>query len=125
VSFSLLDLLTEDDKDYRISADAENITVSGFDLKVGTWNDSKVWSVAVSWVAYEKAPAKLQGSLVFSGRSAFHKNDAGYTLHDNVGPREVISHVNFPTAFNNTPVVLTTFGMLDLLCEADVCVIIA
>ena len=50
VAFSLLDLVSQ--SDYRVAAKVKNITKKEFTLVLSTWNDSLVWSVAISWFAF-------------------------------------------------------------------------
>jgi len=43
--------------DHRVSSTADNIGTSGFDVKVGTWNDSSIWSVSAVWLAFGNGEA--------------------------------------------------------------------
>jgi len=38
--------------DHRLNAVAENVDTQGFDLKVGTWSDTKVWSIGATWFSF-------------------------------------------------------------------------
>ncbi len=35
----------------RLTASVEGVTVSGFDIQLSTWLNSKIWRVDVSWLA--------------------------------------------------------------------------
>jgi hypothetical protein len=38
----------------RILVSADNVTTAGFDLRVQTWSDSRIYFVATDWFAYEQ-----------------------------------------------------------------------
>ena len=40
------------DVNLRLYANAENIDTSGFDLIIGTWADSLVFKVYISWISF-------------------------------------------------------------------------
>lgn len=44
------------DTDHRVNSCAENVSTTGFDLKIGTWSDTQVWSATANWLAF--APPK-------------------------------------------------------------------
>ena len=50
VSFSLLD--TEKDTNLRISVFPEHIDISGFDLTIYTWDNTKIFRVKAIWISY-------------------------------------------------------------------------
>jgi H-type lectin domain len=55
VPFVMLDLEylnASVDHNLRVTVEARNVSVTGFDLYVGTWNKSTVDRVAVGWLAF-------------------------------------------------------------------------
>ena len=52
VMVSLKGLDINGDRNIRIYVFSENVSVYGFDLVIGTWNDSLIYEVNVSWISY-------------------------------------------------------------------------
>eukprot|EP01127_Copromyxa_protea_P018313 TRINITY_DN5733_c0_g1_i2.p1 TRINITY_DN5733_c0_g1~~TRINITY_DN5733_c0_g1_i2.p1 ORF type:complete len:421 (-),score=75.90 TRINITY_DN5733_c0_g1_i2:84-1346(-) len=53
VSFlSSIDIVVEQERDLRISVEALNSTVSGCELKAGTWHNSHIFSTTACYIAY-------------------------------------------------------------------------
>jgi hypothetical protein len=52
VMVSLKGLDADKMENLRIKISAENISTSGFDIRVFTWNDSKIYRVFASWISY-------------------------------------------------------------------------
>ena len=50
VSISLLD--TERDTNLRVNVYAEHINTSGFDLRIATWDDTKLYRLRASWISF-------------------------------------------------------------------------
>ena len=50
VSLSLLD--TEKNTNLRINVYAEHIDTSGFDLRIATWHDTKLYRITATWIAF-------------------------------------------------------------------------
>lgn len=48
----IIDIDTEQAINTRISVSPVNVTVNGFDVRVETWADSKVYGVGVAWFAH-------------------------------------------------------------------------
>ena len=51
VSINLLD--NDKNKNLRINVFAADIDISGFDLKVQTWDDTSICSARIAWFAFE------------------------------------------------------------------------
>lgn len=115
VSFVLLDFINNESVDFRLSCSAEKIGTHSFELLVSTWVDTEVWSCGVSWLAVDTDHAKTAGAMIFTGRVDYHKNDAGYSLHEGNGPREIVKHVDLPKRFLNTPIVGAALCKVDCL----------
>jgi hypothetical protein len=115
VSFALLDFVNNDGVDFRLNCVAENAATHSFELAVSTWLDTEVWSVGVSWLAYDAVMAQQAGAMIFSGRVDFHKSDPGYQLHEGNGPRQLVKHVDLPKRFVNTPIVGAALCKIDCL----------
>jgi len=109
VSFSLLDLVVE--SDYRLKVKAKEITTTQFQLVVTTKKDTQVWSVAVSWFAYDWTKANTPGLMILCGREKFDTKSANW--HKTEGPRNMVKDIQFLAGFTNKPRVLTA------LCEFD------
>ncbi|KAB8067057.1 Metalloprotease [Aspergillus leporis] len=56
-------------KDWRIAAHASNITTEGFDIHLDTWDDSILYSGAISWIAYPATKAGIASGLIDSSSS--------------------------------------------------------
>ena len=52
VMVSLIGLDTNKGENLRVKVSAENINISGFDLKVSTWDSSAIYRAKVSWISY-------------------------------------------------------------------------
>jgi hypothetical protein len=121
VGFSVLDIVNSDD--FRANVEADNITTDGFDLKIGTWGETEVWSVAVSWIAYDKTRASQPGTMIYSGRVSFGKSRTpNYNLHEGYGLRSVSQHIDFSNKFHTTPSVIPALCLIDILNDANSCV---
>jgi hypothetical protein len=114
---SLLDIVTDDD--IRANVEADNISADGFDIKITTWNDTKLWSITATWFAYEKIPATVQGTMLHSGRLAFNRKLKGYDLDEGSQERSIVQSVKYPVKFNTTPNVVIGFCLVDHLNDAD------
>lgn len=49
---------------FKINATADNITETGFQLRIETWDDAALKSAEVSWIAYEKDPPGIYSGKV-------------------------------------------------------------
>lgn len=45
----------QDDADHRLALAVENVDTKGFKLNVSTWLDTLVWSLEVTWIAFENS----------------------------------------------------------------------
>ncbi|RPA77475.1 hypothetical protein BJ508DRAFT_212785 [Ascobolus immersus RN42] len=97
-------------KHLRVKIGTDNITTTGFTLKVRTWDNSKLFNIKVSWIAY---PADLPG--VHSGSV----NTNQFRTWENA------QHINMgyeafpPGKFGKSPKVMVGFNVLDLACKKD------
>eukprot|EP01114_Cavostelium_apophysatum_P002560 TRINITY_DN1227_c0_g1_i1.p1 TRINITY_DN1227_c0_g1~~TRINITY_DN1227_c0_g1_i1.p1 ORF type:complete len:425 (+),score=107.88 TRINITY_DN1227_c0_g1_i1:59-1333(+) len=117
LSFSTLDVLT--DADHRISTAPINVDQDGFDLQINTWEDTQVWSAAVSWIAYDKGFSTRAGNMICSGTASLRKNLPGYGLHKGHGDRDFKYTIDFPKAFTSPPNIFVAFSQLDVFNGKD------
>jgi hypothetical protein len=52
VQTALSHIDTENETNTRLAVSPQNISVSGFDINVSTWSDSKVYAVSIAWFAH-------------------------------------------------------------------------
>jgi hypothetical protein len=139
---------TQDDSDHRLALSLENVDKKGFTLNVGTWLETKVWSLEVTWIAFDnsflsgtkgtrarpalRAPTPDMASKtrnfahthtglqIASGRWPFKRTTPGYVLHEGTGNRSVKQHITYPRKFAGSGLRLSHHARLLCVC---VCVV--
>jgi len=89
-------------------------------VNIGTWNDTKVWSCIVTYIALDETYSRNQDILILCGRIPFKRTLPGYNLEKGVGTRQIQQHVHFPKKFYSTPQILTSFCLVDFLIDQDI-----
>ncbi|KAH3765143.1 hypothetical protein Pelo_2975 [Pelomyxa schiedti] len=117
LGLSALDLLTE--ADHRISVQPLNVERTGFDIRFSTWRDSHVWSASASFLAFEKAPAMIDGARLETGIYAFRRTLSGWTLSSGTGNRRYSVRVMFTKTFVKIPKVIACISGLDVSKHED------
>lgn len=121
LGLSAFDIL--DDSDHRLALSLENVDKKGFTLNVGTWLETKVWSLEVTWIAFDNSfLSGTKGLQIASGRWPFKRTTPGYVLHEGTGNRSVKQHITYPRKFAAMPDVIPFFSLIDVLHKADHCV---
>jgi len=118
ISFALLDLVNSND--YRVQVSAKNITTTYFDAEVSTWENSEVWSVAASWLAYDKVLAAKQDCIIQHGVEEFdRKKTENFMLHKGEGVRTTSRKITLATKCLTEPEIVTSMCMITASSKSD------